>query len=182
MIIRDRRAPVGASPIFWKPFKNTRRPIAVRHLKISRVTNFRKADGNVSQNEACTPTREKGEKSKSHLAHGLHRLLEPCFLFLGLRQLLLPFIQLSLELTHQLIAIGLSDFLNQTQLIGVSLFQLPILRNESHCCFIRPSTCCVSEKREMVSLLELCPSDRLLFGVVLVHLLGQQRRPLVSLL
>ena len=63
---------------------------------------------------SCTPTRERCDKSKSHLTHGLHRFFEPCFLFLGLQQLLLPFVQLSLELTHQLIAICLSDFLNQT--------------------------------------------------------------------
>ena len=63
---------------------------------------------------SCTPTRERCDKSKSHLTHGLHRFFEPRFLFLGLQQLLLPFVQLSLELTHQLIAICLSDFLNQT--------------------------------------------------------------------
>ena len=45
-------------------------------------------------------------------------------------QLLLPFVQVSLELTHQLIAIGLCDLLHQTQLIRVPLFQLPILRKE----------------------------------------------------
>ena len=45
-------------------------------------------------------------------------------------QLLLPFVQVSLELTHQLIAIGLRDLLHQTQLIRVPLFQLPILRKE----------------------------------------------------
>jgi hypothetical protein len=47
-----------------------------------------------------------------------------------LKQLLLPFVQVSLELTHQLIAIGLRDLLHQTQLIRVPLFQLPILRKE----------------------------------------------------
>lgn len=65
-----------------------------------------------------------------YLTHGLHRLFESWFFLFGLKQLLLPFVQVSLELTHQLIAIGLRDLLHQTQLIRVPLFQLPILRKE----------------------------------------------------
>ena len=56
------------------------------------------------------------------------RLLEPILLFLDLLKLLVSFIELSLQLTHQLIAVGLRYFLNEPQLIRMPLLQLPILR------------------------------------------------------
>ena len=61
---RARPAPVGAPSVFWKSFKNTRQPIAVTYLNMSREANIRKADGDVSQNEVVLP-REREATSQS---------------------------------------------------------------------------------------------------------------------
>ena len=61
---RARPAPVGAPSVFWKSFKNTRQPIAVTYLNMSREANIRKADGDVSQNEVVLP-RERDATSQS---------------------------------------------------------------------------------------------------------------------
>jgi hypothetical protein len=89
-----------------------------------------------------------------------------------------------LELTHQLIAIGLCDLLDQTQLIRVPLLQLPILRRTSHDLLLFSAIKIDREEgeRRFKSLLELCSPYGLLFGVVLVNFLGQKRRPLIGLL
>ena len=61
---RARPAPVGAPSVFWKSFKNTRQPIAVTYLNMSREANIRKADGDVSQNEVVLPREREGRQVK----------------------------------------------------------------------------------------------------------------------
>ena len=128
--------------------------------------------------------REKNNSSRrhAHLGHRLQLLLKSRFLLFGLEQLLLPFIQLALELTHQLITISLRDFLHKTQLICVPLFQLPILRKTEKTRLLSLYKKFTSyyyyyksiwETTTRGCLLELCSSDCLLFGVVFVHFLRQ---------